>query len=183
MSRIGKKPIELTAGVSASIEGRRLEVSGPKGKLALELRPELKVDVEKDAIVVRPAKDSRKTYAYWGLTRALVSAMVEGVSRGFEKRLEIEGIGYRASLDGNDLQLLLGFSHPVKVRAPEGITFKVEKNTVIVAGIDKELVGNVASGIRKLRPPEPYKGKGIHYFGERIRRKAGKKAVSGGIRE
>ena len=180
MSRIGKKPVELIAGVSAALEGRRFEVSGPKGKLALRLRPELKIDVQKDVILIRPAKDSRKTYAYWGLTRALISAMVEGVSRGFRKRLEIEGIGYRVSLDGNNLQLLLGFSHPVKVKAPEGITFKVEKNTIIVEGADKGLVGNVAASIRKLRPPEPYKGKGIRYAGERIRRKAGKKAVSSG---
>lgn len=180
MSRIGKKPVELTEGVSASREGRRLIVSGPKGELALELRPEVETAIEKNAIRIKPAMDSRKTYAYWGLTRALVAAMVEGVSRGFEKRLEVEGIGYRVAASGSNLELALGFSHPVKVRAPKGITFKVEKNTIIVAGIDKELVGNVAAGIRKLRSPEPYKGKGIHYAGERIRRKVGKKAVSSG---
>lgn len=180
MSRIGKKPIELTAGVSASLKGRQLEVSGPKGKLSLQLRPEVDAAIGKDAILIKPARDSRKTYAYWGLTRALVSAMVEGASRGFQKKLEIEGIGYRASVDGNILQLALGFSHPVKVKAPEGVTFKVEKNTIIIEGANKELVGNVAAGIRKLRPPEPYKGKGIRYVGERIRRKAGKKAVSSG---
>ncbi|MBI2055660.1 MAG: 50S ribosomal protein L6 [Candidatus Sungbacteria bacterium] len=180
MSRIGKQPIALTSGVSASRDGCLLQVSGPKGKLSLKLRPEVDILIDSNRLVVKPEKNSRKTSAYWGLTRALVAAMVEGVSRGFQKKLEIEGIGYRAALDGGSLQLALGFSHPVKVEAPQGIVFRVEKNVITVEGVDKELVGNVAAGIRKLRPPEPYKGKGIRYVGEKVRRKAGKKAVSSG---
>lgn len=180
MSRIGKKPIALTSGVSVSSNGRLLQVSGPKGELSLKLRPEVDALLDGNSLVVKPAKDSRRTSAYWGLTRALIAGMVEGVSQGFRKKLEIEGIGYRATLDGGSLELALGFSHPVRVKAPPGIVFKVEKNVITVEGIDKELVGNVAAGIRKLRPPEPYKGKGIRYVGEKIRRKAGKKAVSSG---
>lgn len=178
MSRIGKKPIELPAGVTAAKEESFLVVAGPKGTLRRGIRPEVSVAIEGNILVVTPASTSRATPAYWGMTRALIAAMVEGVSRGFEKKLEIAGIGYRAALDGSALQFALGFSHPVRVEPPEGIAFKVEKNTITVSGIDKELVGNVAAHIRKLKPPEPYKGKGIRYAGEVIRRKAGKKAVA-----
>lgn len=178
MSRIGKKPIELPAGVAATKSGRTLSVAGPKGTLSLNLRPEVDVAVQGNVLSVRLIKKTKKSAALWGLSRALISNMVAGVSRGFEKKLEIEGIGYRAAMDGNNLQLALGFSHPVKVEAPPGITLKTEKNTITISGVDKELVGNVAAGIRKLRPPEPYKGKGIRYAGEKIRRKAGKKAVA-----
>lgn len=178
MSRIGKKPIELAPGVTATKEGSVLVVAGPKGTLRRTVRPEIAVAIHGNILVVTPVATSRETPAYWGMTRALIAAMAEGVSRGFEKKLEIAGIGYRAILDGPTLQFALGFSHPVRVEAPEGITFRVEKNVITVSGVDKELVGNVAAHIRKLKPPEPYKGKGIRYLGEVIRRKAGKKAVA-----
>lgn len=180
MSRIGRKPIELPAGVTVKQEGNTVLVSGPKGTLSAAFRPEVAVSLRGNAIVVEPAARSRQTRAIWGLTRSLLAGMVEGVSRGFEKKLEIEGVGYRASLDGTTLQLALGFSHPVRIEAPAGIAFRVEKNTVIVSGVDKALVGDVAARIRALRPPEPYKGKGIRYLGEIIRRKAGKKAATAG---
>ena len=178
MSRIGKKLIELPTGVTVTKAGRMLTVNGPKGSLHRTLRPEVDVVIEGNTLAVQAIATSRETSAYWGLTRALVAGMVEGVERGFEKKLEIEGIGYRASLDGETLQLALGFSHPVRVAAPAGIAFRVEKNVITISGIDKELVGDVAARIRHLRVPEPYKGKGIRYAGEIIRRKAGKKAVT-----
>jgi len=178
MSRIGKQPIVLPPGVTAIVNGQGVEISGPKGTLWRSIRPEIAVRVEGSVVSVVPQRPSRKSAAYWGLTRALLAAMVEGVSRGFEKQLEIEGIGYRASLDGPVLQLAVGYSHPVRISAPRGITFGVDKNVITVSGFDKELVGNVAAHIRKVRPPEPYKGKGIRYHGEVIRRKAGKKAAS-----
>ncbi len=180
MSRIGKKPINIPAGVTVLRDGRKLSIAGPKGALSFTMRPEVDMVFSGSTLTVIPVKRSRETAAMWGLSRALVASMIEGVDKGFEKRLEIEGIGYRAALDGRNLQLLVGFSHPVKVEAPEGITFKVDKNTITVFGADKELVGNVAARVRKIRPPEPYKGKGIHYVGEKIRRKSGKKAVGSG---
>ncbi len=180
MSRIGKQPIQLSKGVNVAEAEGTVTVTGPKGTLSLTLRPEVGVRVEGESVRVTPARTTRKTPAYWGLTRALLARMVEGVSKGFERKLEIEGIGYRASLEGSSLLFALGFSHPVRVAAPAGITFRVEKNIVTVSGIDPVLVGDVAAGIRRLRPPEPYKGKGIRYAGEVIRRKAGKKAVSTG---
>lgn len=180
MSRIGKQPIPLPDGVRMTDADGRVTITGPQGTLSLTLRPEVQVTVDGGAIHVRPVRETRKTAAYWGLTRALLARMVEGVSRGFEKKLEIEGIGYRATLDGPSLVLALGFSHPVRVLPPEGISFKVEKNTILIAGVDPVLVGDTAASIRRLRPPEPYKGKGIRYTGEIVRRKAGKKAVSTG---
>ena len=178
MSRIGKQPILIPDGVTARLDGRALSVSGPRGTLSRTIHPEISVRVEGGAILATPVGSSRKTSAYWGLTRAIIAGMVEGVSKGFEKKLEIEGVGYRAISDNGALQLSIGFSHPVRIEAPEGISFKVEKNIVTVAGFDKELVGNTAASIRRVRPPEPYKGKGIRYAGEVIKRKAGKKAVS-----
>lgn len=178
MSRIGKQPIVLPSGVSVAVEGQTVRVSGPKGSLTRVIRPELAVRVDGATVTLTPVRSTRKTAAYWGLSRALIAAMVAGTHRGFEKRLEIEGIGYRASLDGSDLELAVGYSHPVRVAAPEGIAFRVERNVITVSGIDQELVGDVAARIRKVKPPEPYKGKGIRYQGEVIRRKAGKKAVS-----
>ncbi|MBI4132032.1 MAG: 50S ribosomal protein L6 [Candidatus Sungbacteria bacterium] len=180
MSRIGKQPIELPAGVTVTQNGQLVSVAGPKGTLSLTLRPEVRLSADGRRVSIEPALQTRKTAAYWGLTRALVARMVEGVSRGFEKRLEIEGIGYRAALEGGALTLALGFSHPVQVEPPPGITFRVEKNVIFISGVDAALVGDVAARIRRLRPPEPYKGKGIRYSGEVIRRKAGKKAVSTG---
>ena len=180
MSRIGKQPIVLPEGVTAKAEGAVITVTGPKGTSSLTVRPEVAVRVDGHSMVLAPVGQTRKTPAFWGLSRALLAGMVEGVSRGFEKRLEIEGIGYRASLEGTRLVLTLGFSHPVAVEAPPGINLSVEKNAVLISGIDKALVGDVAAKIRSLRPPEPFKGKGIRYAGEVVRRKAGKKAVTAG---
>lgn len=180
MSRIGKKPIPVPAGVTAVKEGRVLVITGPKGTLKRAIPPESDVEVGEGRITVVSRPESRWAPAYWGLSRALIAAAVEGVSKGFEKKLEIEGIGYRAALSGTALELSLGLSHPVRVSAPDGIAFKVEKNVITVSGADKELVGNTAARIRDLRPPEPYKGKGIRYAGEVVRRKQGKKAVAGG---
>lgn len=178
MSCIGTKPISLPPGVTVTVRDGEVIVAGPKGELRRVVRPEVAVVVAGDRIRVEPRAITRRTSAYWGLTRQLIANMVVGVSQGFERRLEIEGIGYRAALEGSILVFSLGFSHPVRVESPPGIRFKVEKNTITVSGIDRELVGNVAAGIRSLRPPEPYKGKGIRYTGEVIRRKAGKKAVT-----
>lgn len=180
MSRIGKQPIELPVGTTVKIDEGRIVVAGPKGVLAYRLRPEIGIRLDGQALVIEPVRPGRKTPAYWGLTRALVSRMVEGVSKGFEKRLEIEGIGYRAALEGATLVLTLGFSHQVRIEPREGITFRVEKNVITVSGPDSVLVGDAAARIRSVRPPEPYKGKGVRYAGEIIRRKAGKKAVAAG---
>lgn len=180
MSRIGKQSIKLPAGVSVIADGRTVKVTGPKGTLSRVIRPELSIEVKENELSVRPAVESRRTFAYWGLTRALLAGMVEGVAMGFSKKLSIEGIGYRAALDGASLVLALGFSHPVRVVPPEGIEFHVEKNMIVVSGVSKELVGDTAARIRAFRPPEPYKGKGIRYLGEIVRRKAGKKAVAAG---
>jgi large subunit ribosomal protein L6 len=178
MSRIGKKSIIIPHGVTVAKNGSLLSVQGEKGKLARTLIPEIDVEITNGVLTVKPVGTSRKTPALWGLYRALIQNMIDGVAKGFEKRLAIEGVGYRAALDGNNLTLALGFSHPVKFSAPEGIAFLVEKNTIIIKGIDKELVGETAAKIRHLKPPEPYKGKGIRYAGEVVRRKAGKKAVA-----
>lgn len=179
MSRIGKQPIIIPNGVAVSISDGRVVIKGPKGEVARNIRPEISVEVKDGNIIVLPVKPGKKTPAFWGLTRALLAHAVEGVSNGFEKKLEIEGVGYRAQMDGKDLVLSLGFSHPVRVSPPAGIEFKVEKNTVTVSGFAKEAVGETAAHIRALKKPEPYKGKGIRYMGEVVRRKAGKKATAG----
>lgn len=178
MSRIGKQSIAIPDGVTVRVEGGAVTVSGPRGTLRRTVRPEVSVSVEGATVRVVPRSASRKTPAYWGLTRALLAGMVEGAAQGFSKKLEIEGVGYRATMDGQNLQLAVGFSHPVRVVAPPGIAFAVEKNAITVSGADKELVGDIAARIRRIRPPEPYKGKGIRYAGEVIRRKAGKKAAA-----
>lgn len=178
MSRIGKKPILIPEGVEVKIEDQKVVVNGPKGELQKEFRPEIEVEVRENKIFVRPKIKTKKTNALWGLTRALLDNLIKGVTEGFEKKLEIEGLGFRASMEGGDLVLFVGFSHPVRIKAPEGIKFSVEKNMITVAGIDKELVGQLAAKIRKAKPPEPYKGKGIRYVGEVVRRKVGKKAVT-----
>lgn len=180
MSRIGKQPIMIPSGVTVRVEGSMVTVAGPQGTLTRTVRPEISVAVDGAVINVAPLRGSRKTPAYWGLTRALLAGMVEGAARGFSKKLEIEGVGYRATMDGQGIQLAVGFSHPVRMEAPPGITFAVEKNAITVSGADKELVGDIAARIRRIRPPEPYKGKGIRYAGEVIRRKAGKKAATAG---
>lgn len=161
------------------IKDNEVDVKGPLGSLHLTIHPTIKVSEVGDTIVVVPRRHTKDSPKLWGTMRALIANMVEGVVKGYEKKLEIEGIGYRAELKGKDLELQLGFSHPVKVEAPAGIQFKVEKNLITISGYSKDEVGHIASSIRALKKPEPYKGKGIHYLGEIIRRKAGKKATAG----
>ncbi len=175
MSRIGKMPVTVPSGVDVTIEGTTLKVKGSKGELARSFSDRVSLDLSDGTLMVSRADDSREARALHGLTRALVFNMVTGVAEGYSKSLEIHGVGYRAAMKGSGIEFQLGFSHPVYVEAPEGITFEVPEPTrVIISGIDKERVGQVAADIRKIRPPEPYKGKGIRYAGEKIRRKAGK---------
>jgi len=179
MSRVGKKPILIPEDVEVKIEGQKVIISGPKGELSREIRPEIKVEVKGNQIFVSPQIETKKTKAFWGLIRALLAAMVQGVKEGYEKKLEIEGVGYKAQVLGVDIiQLSVGFTKPTKIKAPKDIKFSVEKNVITVSGIDKELVGQIAAKIRKAKPAEPYKGKGIRYQGEIVRRKVGKKAVT-----
>jgi len=176
MSRIGRRPIPVPSGVEVSIEGRTVTVKGPKGELRHTLAEPIGVERAEDGslVVVRP-NDERRAKELHGLSRTLIANMIVGVTEGYRKTLEISGTGYRVTAKGNDLEFALGFSHPVVVTAPQGITFTVERPTLFhVSGIDKQLVGEVAANIRKIRPPEPYKGKGVKYAGEVIRRKAGK---------
>jgi len=177
MSRIGKQPIPVPAGVEVTIDGNAVKVKGPKGELSQEFAGYVTVEKDEATLVVRRIDDSRTARSFHGLSRTLLSNMVVGVSEGFSKNLEIVGVGYRAALKGKDLEMQLGYSHPVLVTAPEGITFEVPAPTQIkVLGISKQAVGQVAADIRKWRKPEPYKGKGVRYEGERIRRKLGKAA-------
>ena len=175
MSRIGKLPVAIPAGVKVSLDGTKITVQGPKGSLSQELHERMNIAVETDQILVNRPSDAKEDTALHGLTRALINNMVVGVTTGFQKDLEINGVGYRAEISGKVLTLSLGFSHPVVYELPEGITVEVEKQTKLsVKGIDKQLVGSVAAKIRSFREPEPYKGKGIKYADERIVRKAGK---------
>ncbi len=175
MSRIGRQPISVPSNVQVTInDDNSVTVKGPKGELARQFPPTMQLNREDGTITVARPNDEGKQRALHGLSRSLLNNMVVGVTTGFTKTLEVQGVGYRAQLQGTNLQLALGFSHPVMVSPPEGITFAVEGPRVLVQGIDKERVGQVAANIRKLRPPEPYKGKGIRYTGERVRRKAGK---------
>ncbi|HEY7822205.1 MAG TPA: 50S ribosomal protein L6 [Acidimicrobiia bacterium] len=175
MSRIGNKPLDLPNGVDIEVKGSAVKVKGSKGELNRIFHERIGFDIDDGVVTVTRPDDSRESRALHGLSRKLLANMVHGVSDGFSKELEIQGVGYRATLKGRDLELLVGYSHPVTVEAPEGITFEVPEQTrVIVSGIDKELVGQVAADVRKVRPPEPYKGKGIRYVGEYVRRKAGK---------
>ena len=175
MSRIGNKPVQIPAGVEVAVNGNNVVVKGPKGQLELDVFEKLAINVEDNVLTVSRPDDERETRH--GLTRALIHNMVVGVSEGFEKKLELAGVGYRVQQKGKNLEFSLGFSHPVIVEAPEGITFEVPDNThVNVKGINKQQVGQIAAEIRGHRPPEPYKGKGIHYVGEHIRRKLGKAA-------
>ena len=175
MSRIGKAPITIPNGVEVSISGRTVSVKGPKGQLSREIPGDIVVRREENTLLVERPDDGRTNRALHGLSRTLVNNMVVGVTEGFSKELEIVGVGYRAESQGQNLRLALGFSHPVTVPAPAGITFEVPAQTrVIVKGIDKELVGQVAANIRSIRKPEPYKGKGVRYADERVLRKAGK---------
>ncbi|TWP46375.1 50S ribosomal protein L6 [Lentzea tibetensis] len=176
MSRIGKMAIVVPSGVDVNIAGQDISIKGPKGTLSLVVAEPIFVEKAEDGTLeVKRPNDERRSRALHGLSRTLVHNMVVGVTQGYEKKLEIHGVGYRVALKGNSLEFALGFSHPVKVDAPEGITFAVETPTRFsVAGIDKQLVGEVAANIRKLRKPDPYKGKGVRYSGEKIRRKVGK---------
>lgn len=181
MSRIGRLPIPIPAGVEVVIEGRRITVRGPKGELVRDLHPDIAVRRTDGTLVVERPSDQKLHRQLHGLTRTLVANMVEGVTKGYRKALEITGVGYRAALVGRKLQLSLGYSHPVEIEPPEGISFEVENPTrLAVVGIDKELVGQVAARVRATRKPEPYKGKGVRYAGEVIRRKAGKAGKIGG---
>jgi large subunit ribosomal protein L6 len=177
MSRIGRKPIEIPDGVTVQLAPGRVSVKGPKGELSQVVSQEMRVEQTNGTLTVARPSDRGEHRSLHGLTRSLIANMVEGVTNGFERRLEIQGVGYRAKLQGKSLEMALGYSHPVKVPAPDGIEFEVPAPTeVVVRGIDKQLVGETAARIRKTRPPEPYKGKGVRYKGEHVRRKVGKRA-------
>jgi large subunit ribosomal protein L6 len=177
MSRIGKQPIELPSGVNVAISPGRVQVNGPLGELSQNVPARMQIDQDDGTLVVKRPTERGDDRALHGLTRSLVANMVEGVTKGFEKRLELQGVGYRVALRGTDLELNVGFSHPVVIKPPRGISFEVpDATTVLVKGIDKQQVGEIAAQVRKVRPPEPYKGKGIRYEGEYVRRKVGKRA-------
>lgn len=182
MSKIGKKPIPIPDGVKVEIAGNRVKICGPNGCLSREFHPDFDI-LEKDGnIIVHPKKEPCFLQPYYGLTRALLANMVKGISEGYSKVLEIIGVGYKAKMSGKTLELSLGFSRPIDYRPPDGVKIEVpDPRRIVVKGIDKELVGNTASTIRDFKPPEPYKGKGIKYEGEYVRRKQGKRAVSTGI--
>lgn len=181
MSRIGRQLVKIPAGVTVEIQEDAITAAGPKGTLRRMIPPEIAAALREGAVEVSPRKETKRTPALWGLTRALIANMVRGVAEGFEKKLEFEGIGYRAGMEGPTLVMQLGFSHPVRFEPPEGIVVKTEKNTITVSGADRELVGQTAAAIRGLKRPEPYKGKGIRYEGEVIRRKVGKKSAAAAI--
>jgi large subunit ribosomal protein L6 len=177
MSRIGKRPIDIPAGVTVTVDSGRVTVHGPKGELRQVVPQRMQIEQAEGAVTVTRPTERGEDRALHGLTRTLIANMVEGVTQGFEKRLEIQGVGYRATLAGSNLELQVGFSHPVRIVPREGISFEVPAPTqIVVRGIDKQVVGQTAAEIRKVRPPEPYKGKGIRYEGEFVRRKVGKRA-------
>ena len=176
MSRIGKKAIAIPSGVNVTLEGQTVTVKGPKGQLAWTVSEEIEIKQEGAELTLTPRNDTQRARGMWGLSRTLVANMVEGVTKGYEEVLELVGVGYRAAMKGQALSMQLGFSHDVDIPAPAGITFAVPKQTEVrIAGIDKQLVGEIAARIRRIRPPEPYKGKGVRYAGEKVRRKEGKK--------
>lgn len=181
MSRIGKKPVAIGNGVEVKIQGRHLEVKGPKGTLGLDIENrEVAVEVVDKEIQVKKISNSKRASAIWGLTRSLLNNMITGVTEGYVKQLELQGVGYRMSVQGRKLQMALGFSHPVVLDIPEGLEAKMEEGNVLtISGIDKQRVGQFAAGVRALKKVEPYKGKGFRYVGERVRRKAGKKSATG----
>lgn len=176
MSKIGKQPIEVPSEVTVEINGNTINVVGAKGKLSINFTKEVWVKIEDSKVVVGVNKDSKIAKSNWGTTRMLIFNMIKGVKDGWSKQLELVGTGYRSEVKGNILVLTVGFSHPINIEAPEGVSFKVEKNIITVEGIDKQVVGQIAADIRASRPPEPYKGKGIKYIDEIVRRKAGKAA-------
>ena len=176
MSRIGKKAVSIPSGVTVTLQGQTVTVKGPKGQLAWTVSEEIEVKQEGAELTLVPRNDTQRARGMWGLSRTLVANMVEGVTKGYEEVLELVGVGYRAALKGQALSLQLGFSHDVDLPPPAGITFAVPKQTEVrISGIDKQLVGEIAARIRRIRPPEPYKGKGVRYAGEKVRRKEGKK--------
>ena len=183
MSRIGKKPVVILQGVKVHLAERDIKITGPKGELTATVHPDIAVEVADGQLLIKRHTDEKKHRALHGLWRALVQNMMTGVTTGYTRKLELVGVGYRAELKGKKLQLLLGFSHPILFAAPEGVTLEVPTQTnITIRGIDKMLVGQVAAKIRSFRPPEPYKGKGVKYEGERVRRKAGKAAAAGGAK-
>ncbi len=176
MSRIGKRAVAIPAGVTVTLDGQKVTVKGPKGELSWTVVDEIEVAKGEAGLSFAPRSDTARARAMWGLSRTLVANMVQGVTQGYEQALELVGVGYRAALKGTTLSMQLGFSHDVEIPPPPGITFAVPKQTEIrVSGVDKQLVGEIAARIRKIRPPEPYKGKGVRYVGETVRRKEGKK--------
>jgi len=176
MSRIGKKTIPVPAGVTVTLDGQTVSVKGPKGQLAWTVAEEIEVKQENGELTLAMREDTTRAHAMWGLSRTLVANMVDGVTKGYERTLELVGVGYRAAMKGQALSMQLGFSHDVDIPPPEGISFAVPRQTEIkISGIDKQQVGEIAARIRRMRPPEPYKGKGVRYSGERVRRKEGKK--------
>ncbi len=178
MSKIGKQPVIIPAGVTVEVSGHSVTVKGPKGTLTRRFAPEIAVEVADNQVNVSTKGSGKYVMSLFGTTRALINNDVKGVTDGWNKKLELVGTGFKAELNGTELSLTVGYSHPVKVKAPEGITFKVEKTVVTVDGCDRELVGQISADIRAVRPPEPYKGKGIKYVDEVIRRKAGKAAAA-----
>ncbi len=178
MSKIGRTPISIPEGVEVKIEKTKIEVKGPKGVLELDFDKKVDVEVKEKEIILKRKGPEKEFSAFWGLFRSLIANMIVGVTEGFEKKLELQGVGYRMSVQGKKLNMALGFSHPVEVEIPEGIEAKVEENILTISGIDKQRVGQLAAEIRSLRKVEPYKGKGFRYQGEKVRRKAGKKAVA-----
>lgn len=180
MSRIGKQPIKIPQGVTVSVKGETVEIGGPNGTLSLKLKPEIKIETEKDQLLVKTTGKNEIARSLHGLTRTLIYNMIQGVTQNFEKTLKLVGTGYRVKIDAGKLILSLGFSHPVEVNPPAGIKFEVSNNdTIKVSGADKILVGQVAAHLRTIKPPEPYKGKGIRYFNERVKHKAGKAGKTG----
>jgi len=182
MSRIGRKTIEIPQGVEVKMEGQKVTVKGPKGELTRTFRPEVKIEVKENILTTSISTEEKLDRSLWGLTRMLIFNMVEGVSKGFIKKLEIQGVGFRMEVAGTKLNMAMGFSHPVIMDIPAGIQVLVEKNIVTISGIDKELVGQFSANVRKVREPEPYKGKGIRYVGEIVRRKVGKKVAATGAK-
>jgi len=178
MSRVGRKPILIPERVEVKIEGNSIAVKGPLGELSENIPPEIKVEIKNGQILVSPSLETKQTKALWGTTRARIANLIKGVLNGYEKQLQIEGIGYKASMEGNSLLVSVGFTHPVKIAAIAGIKFSVGKNIITVFGSSKESVMQTAATIRKIKPPEPYKGKGIRYVGEIVRHKVGKRAVA-----
>ena len=176
MSKIGQQIINIPTGVNVTIESNKIVVKGPKGELSVVISKDLDIKIEPDSISLSPKKDSKIVRSIWGTTRVLISNSITGVTEGFKKQLELVGTGYRSEVQGNTLVLTVGYSHPIKIEAPENISFKVEKGVITVEGIDKQVVGQVSADVRSSRPPEPYKGKGVKYVGEFVRRKAGKAA-------